>query len=130
MAKFNVTTKPLAEVTQQGPTLPKATVSTDIVELDGVQGIQVTTFYPLPEDNEVEVTERKGRKTDKVDNSDKVASVLTIIGRAAKVDLVYTPEGATEEVALVDGGGNQIQFSGKIFTRAKGEVAESEEDED
>lgn len=124
MAKFAVTTVKKDEVKVE-PQLPKATVSADVVELNGVQGISVTTFYPLPEDDQLIVNERKGRKDD---NKDKIVGVLTIIGRATKVAL--TMQQGNEEVALVDGNGNQLLHTSRLITQIKGEGAEDEGDED
>lgn len=124
MAKFAVTTVKKDEVKVE-PQLPKATVSADVVELNGVQGISVTTFYPLPEDDQLIVNERKGRKDD---NKDKIVGVLTIIGRASKVALTMTQ--GNEEVALVDGNGNQLLHTSRLITQVKGEGADDDPDED
>jgi hypothetical protein len=128
MAKFQVTTAKPEEV-KKAPQLPKASVTASPHTEDGVEGLLVQTFYPFPEDTQLLVIERKGKKTAKVDNSDKIVSVLTTIGRASKVGLTMINE-AGEEVALIDGNGNQLTHTSKVFTLVKGEGAEDEDEDD
>lgn len=128
MAKFTITPVKQEEV-KATPTLPKATVIAAPQTVDGVEGLMVQTFYPFPEDNQMIVVERKGKKTAKQDNSDKIVSVLTTIGRAGKVPLVMLSEQG-EELALTDGNGNQLTHSSKLFTLLKGEGADVDDDEE
>lgn len=128
MAKFSVTPVKQEEVKVE-PQLPKATVVAQPQTVDNVDGLMVQIFYPFPEDNEMIVIERKGKKTAKVDNSDKVVSVLTTIGRAAKTPLVML-DAEGNELALTDGSGNQLTHTAKLFTLVKGEGADELEEEE
>jgi hypothetical protein len=123
MAKMQITAKPLAEVTQKAE-LPRPTVTSALEERDGVSGILVSTFYPLPDDEQVEVVERFG----KGENKDKLTSRKSVYGRARAVALTYEENGET--FGILDGEGNQIIFSGSILNVVKGEGADSEEDEE
>lgn len=124
MAKFQVAAVKKEEV-KVTPALPKATITSEIAELDGVQGLVVKAFYPFPDDSQLEIVERKGRKDS---NKDEVVSSRTTIGRAASVPLTMEQEGI--EVALVDGNGNQLLHTSKLFTNVKGPGADDEGEED
>jgi len=123
MAQFQVAAVKKEEV-KVAPALPKATVTSEILELNGVQGLLVKEFYPFPDDSQLEIVERKGRKES---NKDEVVSSRTTIGRAVNIPLTMEQEGI--EVALVDGNGNQLMHSSKLFTNVKGPGAEEEEEE-
>lgn len=127
MAKFQIATKPQAEVATT-PTLPKATVLAQPQTVDGVDGLMLQIFYPFPDDDQMIVVERKGKKTAKQDNSDKIVSTLTTIGRASKVPLVTVNEQG-EELALIDGAGNQLTHTSKLFTLFKAEGVDDDDDE-
>ena len=145
-SKFTLGTKPLAEVKKSGPALPRPTVTVDLKEVNGVEGIEVTTFYPMPDDNQIEETVRMGRNTLKddpdnpgqktgQDNSNKVASILKVIGAARKFELVYNapndpndPSKGFTEVLLTDDQGNPMKYTGVISIRIKGEGADDEDE--
>lgn len=110
-----ITTKKVSEVVKKAQ-LPPAQIEAALGQRNGRDGILVTAFYPLPEDDQVEVSERMG----KGENKDKVTSTLTVLGRAVKEDLTYLGED-NERYGVLDGGGNQIQFTGRIFVRVGGE---------
>lgn len=123
MAKFQVAAVKKEEV-KAPSALPKAIVTSEIAELDGVQGLVVKAFYPFPDDTQLEIVERKGRKDS---NKDEVVSSRTTIGRATNVPLTMEQENV--EVALVDGNGNQLLHTSKLFTNVKGPGAEEEEED-
>lgn len=145
-SKFTLGTKPLAEVKKSGPALPRPTVTVDLDTQNGVEGILVHTFFPMPDDNQIEVTERMGRNTLKddpdnpgqkigQDNSGKIASILKVIGAARKSELVYNapndpndPSKGFTEVLLTDDQGNPMKYTGTISIRIKGEGAEDDEE--
>lgn len=143
-SKFVIGSKPLAEVKKAGPSLPKAIVSVDLKQRNGVDGIEVITFFPMPDDNQIEETVRMGRNTRKTDadgnvtgqdNSDKIASILKVIGAARKVPLVYNapndpsdPSKGFTEVVLTDNQENPMKFTGVVSLRIKGEGADDEDD--
>ena len=122
MAQFQVTAVKKEDV-KVTPALPKASISSEIAEIGGVQGLVVKTFYPFPDDSQLDINERKGRKET---NKDEVVSVLTVIGRATKYALTMEQEGI--EVALVDGNGNQLMHTSKLFTNVNGPGAEDEDE--
>lgn len=122
---FQIGTAPIGEV-KKTPQLPKALVTAKPDTQDGVDGLLVQVFYPLPDDLEPIVVERKGKKTAKVDNSDKVVSVLTTVGRTVKYGLTMITE-AGDEVALIDQNQNQLLFTSKLTTVA-GEGEDEDED--
>src|SRR6185295_10580618 len=109
MAKFSVTTINKEEV-KVAPALPKAIVNAKIDTADGVDGLVVQIFYPFPDDTQLEIVERKGRKAE---NKDEVVSSRTTIGRAVNYALTMMQENT--EVALVDGNGNQLLHTSKLF---------------
>lgn len=86
-----------AEITaaERGPQLPEPVVSSSVVPASDATGgrpaISVTILFPVPEDNEVDV--RKAR---------------TNYGLGKGVEL-----------ALKDGEGNRLQFSGSLFASTK-----------
>lgn len=144
--KFVLGSKPLSEAKKTGPALPRPTVSVDLKQVNGIDGIEVTTFYPMPDDNQIEVTERMGRNTLKQDpndptkqigqdNSDKIASILKVIGAARKFELVYNapndpndPSKGFTEVLLTDDQGNPMKYTGTVSIRIKGEGADDEDE--
>ena len=144
--KFALGTKPVSEAKKSGPALPRPTVTVNLDTRNGVEGIEVVTFYPMPDDNQIEETVRMGRNTLKddpdnpgqktgQDNSDKVASILKVVGAARKFDLVYNapndPNDASKgftEVLLTDNQGNPMKYTGTISIRIKGEGADDEEE--
>ena len=146
VSKFALGTKPVSEAKKSGPALPRPTVTVNLDTRNGVEGIDVVTFYPMPDDNQIEETVRMGRNTLKddpdnpgqktgQDNSDKVASILKVVGAARKFDLVYNapndPNDASKgftEVLLTDNQGNPMKYTGTISLRIKGEGADDEEE--
>ena len=122
MAKFSVTAIKKEEV-KVAPALPKAIVNAKIDTAEGVDGLVVQIFYPFPDDSQLEIVERKGRKDS---NKDEVVSSRTTIGRAVNYALTMEQEGI--EVALVDGNGNQLLHTSKLFTNVKGPGADDEDD--
>lgn len=93
---------------KQVPKLPEATVVTTIAE-DGLSFTVALTF-PLPDDDQVLVTERKKK------DSDEISSTTKIIGLAKSVPLTFVHEGKT--VGLIDEANNQIHlFIAKVGTK-------------
>lgn len=111
MIKLGV--QPVDEI-KQAPRLPDPEVSTQVAE-DGAS-FTVSLKFPLPEDDQVLVTERKKK------DSDEISSTTRIIGLAKGVPLTFQHEGKT--VGLIDEQGNQINlFVAKVGTK----VGESED---
>lgn len=120
---IQVTAKKVDEI-KEAPALPVASVTSNLVERNGKSGIEVIVFYPLPEDNEVEVVERKG----KGDNKDSITSRKNVYGRARLVGLTYVNPEDNEVYGVMDGNGEQIMFSGSILNVKKfGEEDEATE---
>lgn len=117
---MQVTTKKLSEVVKKAA-LPVATVDAKLGQRNGRDGILVEVFYPLPDDEQIEVNERMG----KGENADKISSVLSVFGRATAEDLTYLGEDG-ERYGVLDGSGNQIQFTGRIFNRVGGEAPDDD----
>jgi hypothetical protein len=118
---IQVTAVKQAEI-KEAPALPVATVTSNLVQRNGKDGIEVIAFYPLPEDEQVLVVERKG----KGDNKDQVTSRKNVYGRAKDVGLTFEQDGET--YGVLDGAGNQIMFSGSILNVQKfGEEEEGSE---
>lgn len=111
---IQITGTKLSEV-REAPALPVATVTSNLVNRDGKDGIEVVAFYPLPEDEQVEVVERKG----KGENKDTITSRKNIYGRARLVGLTYVNPEDKETYGVMDGNGNQIMFSGSILNVQK-----------
>jgi hypothetical protein len=121
---IQVTAVKQAEI-KEAPALPVATVTSNLVQRNGKDGIEVIAFYPLPEDEQVLVVERKG----KGDNKDQVTSRKNVYGRAKDVGLTFEQTDAKGETyGVLDGAGNQIMFSGSILNVQKfGEEEEGSE---
>lgn len=109
---IQVTAVKQAEI-KEAPALPVATVTSNLVQRNGKDGIEVIAFYPLPEDEQVLVVERKG----KGENKDQVTSRKNVYGRAKDVGLTFEQDGET--YGVLDGAGNQIMFSGSILNVQK-----------
>lgn len=121
---IQVTAVKQAEI-KEAPALPQATVTSNLVQRNGKDGIEVVAFYPLPEDEQVLVVERRGKN----ENKDQVTSRKNVYGRAKDVGLTFEQDGET--YGVLDGNGNQIMFSGSILNVQKfGEDGEGEGDAD
>ncbi|SRR6266852_1311697 len=119
---IQITSKKVADIKQKAE-LPKATVSSSLEERNGISGILVSVFYPLPEDDQVEVVERMG----KGENKDQVTSRKSVFGRARGVGLTYEQDGET--YGILDGEGNQFTLSASILTVVKTAGDEGDEEE-
>lgn len=92
--------------------LPDPIVTTTVAE-DG-NGFTVSLYFPLPEPNEVQVTERKKKDTE------EISSVTSLIGLARDIPLTFEHEGKT--VGLIDEQSNQIVlFVAKVGTKVGSE---------
>lgn len=99
--------QPVDEI-KQTPRLPDPEVVTSVAA-DG-NSFTVAITFPLPEADQVMVTERKKK------DSDEVSSVTKLIGLAKAVPLTFEHEGKT--VGLIDEQGQQINlFIAKVGTK-------------
>jgi hypothetical protein len=131
MALMQMTAKKVSEVVRKAE-LPVATVDAEFGERNGRAGVLVHTFYPLPEDEQIDKRVRMGKDTsgspDGKDNSNVISSILSVYGRAEGVPLTYINEEDKERYGILDADGNQIVTNSNIFSRVKGPAAADEAD--